>query len=148
LIQKSQTVSIYPLLQVLEAEVELTSILQGAFRFYICPQAEATSSRDDDDLQVCLMQHPLPLAVDSGSYEFTVPPQDGDEQFQSGPPDGKQLMRVSYQLPPDMTCAHCLILWRLVFGTPFLKNYQESVTYRYTYCSSYCAAQVYVLRYK
>jgi hypothetical protein len=81
----------------METVVELTSSLRGAFRFYICPEA------DSSDLQACLWQHPLPLAAATGK-----------EQFQVAPADGKRIMRISYQLPAQLSCDRCVILWRLV----------------------------------
>jgi hypothetical protein len=81
----------------METVVELTSSLGGAFRFYICPEA------DSSDLEACLWQHPLPLAAATSN-----------EQFQVAPPDGKRIMRISYQLPAELSCDRCVILWRLV----------------------------------
>jgi hypothetical protein len=81
----------------METVVELTSNLGGGFRFYICPEA------DSSDLQACLWQHPLPLAAANSK-----------EQFQVAPADGKRIMRISYQLPEELSCDRCVILWRLV----------------------------------
>jgi hypothetical protein len=81
----------------METVVELTSSFGGVYRFYICPEA------DSSDLQACLWQHPLPLAAATSK-----------EQFQVAPSDGKRIMRISYQLPVELSCDRCVILWRLV----------------------------------
>ncbi|CAH0725498.1 unnamed protein product, partial [Brenthis ino] len=79
--------------QVISPLVEITAYHEGYWVFMICPDP---TSND----QSCFDQYPVEL--EKGGTKF-YPPGTGE-------------YRVSYRLPENLTCDHCVLQWRYVAG--------------------------------
>lgn len=82
--------------QVLNITVDITANHLGHFEIRICPDPEIEATQE------CLDKHRLSLADGSGE-DFNISSEVG-------------LYTMFVQLPPGLTCEHCVLQWRYVAG--------------------------------
>ncbi|ETN67840.1 hypothetical protein AND_000331 [Anopheles darlingi] len=87
--------------QVIDVEIELTANHMGHFEIYLCPK----QNHRGDAPQSCFDRYPLYLAG-TREVRFPIPPESGK----------KDVFRYRVQLPNQVTCASCTMLWIYLTG--------------------------------